>query len=101
MYLKERGRPRLLSGKETACQCRRCGFNPWVGKIPWRRKWQPAPVCSCQGNPTDRGAWRAAVHGVAKTTERLNNNNNLNEKTLNKHLTFQAGRILMKPKQPG
>ena len=20
------------------------GFNPWVGKIPWRRKWQPAPV---------------------------------------------------------
>ena len=28
-------------------QCRRCRayrFNPWVGKIPWRRKWQPAPV---------------------------------------------------------
>jgi len=23
---------------------RRCGFNPWVGKIPWRRKWQPTPV---------------------------------------------------------
>ena len=22
----------------------RCGFNPWVGKIPWRRKWQPTPV---------------------------------------------------------
>ena len=22
----------------------RPGFNPWVGKIPWRRKWQPAPV---------------------------------------------------------
>jgi len=22
---------------------RRCGFNPWVGKIPWRRKWQPTP----------------------------------------------------------
>ena len=20
------------------------GFNPWVGKIPWRRKWQPTPV---------------------------------------------------------
>ena len=27
--------------KESACQCRRRGFNPWVGKIPWRRKWQP------------------------------------------------------------
>ena len=25
-------------------QCRRPGFNPWVGKIPWRRKWQPTPV---------------------------------------------------------
>ena len=25
-------------------QCRRPRFNPWVGKIPWRRKWQPAPV---------------------------------------------------------
>ena len=24
--------------------CRRCRFNPWVGKVPWRRKWQPAPV---------------------------------------------------------
>ena len=22
----------------------RSGFNPWVGKIPWRRKWQPTPV---------------------------------------------------------
>ena len=39
--------PRWLSSKESACQCwrrRRCGFNPWVGKIPWRRKWQPTPV---------------------------------------------------------
>ena len=24
--------------------CRRRGFNPWVRKIPWRRKWQPVPV---------------------------------------------------------
>ena len=35
------------SGKELTCQCRRhkrCGFDPWVGKIPWRRKWQPTPV---------------------------------------------------------
>ena len=35
------------SGKETACQCRRCErrkFDPWPGKIPWRRAWQPTPV---------------------------------------------------------
>ena len=22
----------------------RCGFHPWVGKIPWRRAWKPTPV---------------------------------------------------------
>ena len=38
------GLPRWLRGKESACQRRRCGFNPWVGKITWRRDWQPAPV---------------------------------------------------------
>ena len=30
--------------KASALQCRRPGFDPWVGKIPWRRKWQPTPV---------------------------------------------------------
>ena len=38
------GLPWWLSGKESACQCSRHGFDPWVGKIPWRRKWQPTPV---------------------------------------------------------
>ena len=33
-----------LSDKESACQCRRRRFNPWVGKIPWRREWQLTPV---------------------------------------------------------
>ena len=37
-------RPWRPSGKESACQCRRRRFDPWVGKIPWRRKWQPTPV---------------------------------------------------------
>jgi len=39
--------PRWLSGKESACQCRscrRCGFDPWPWKIPWRQKWQPILV---------------------------------------------------------
>ena len=41
------GLPRWHSGKESACQCRRCkrhARDPWVGKIPWRRKWQTTPV---------------------------------------------------------
>ena len=35
------------TSKETSCQCRRLqthGFDPWVKKIPWRRKRQPTPV---------------------------------------------------------
>ena len=42
------GFPGGAGGKDPTCQCRRrkrLGFNPWVGKIPWRRKWQPTPVC--------------------------------------------------------
>ena len=34
-------------GKESTCQCRRCNkcrFDPWVGKIPWKRNWQLIPV---------------------------------------------------------
>ena len=39
------GLPWWRSGEESASQCRRhrrWGFDPWVGKIPWRRKWQPS-----------------------------------------------------------
>ena len=32
------------SSKKSTCQCRRRGFNPWVRKMPWRRKWQPTPA---------------------------------------------------------
>ena len=31
-------------GKSVCLQCKRLGFDPWVGNIPWRRKWQPTPV---------------------------------------------------------
>ena len=33
--------------KASACICLQCGtpgFDPWLGKIPWRRKWQPTPI---------------------------------------------------------
>ena len=41
------GFPGGTSGREPACQCRRHKrhrFDPWVGKIPWRRAWKPTPV---------------------------------------------------------
>jgi len=47
-----------VSGKEPACQCRRCKrcrLDFWVRKIPWRRKWQPTPVF-LPGEFMDRGA---------------------------------------------
>ena len=34
----------LPGGKESACQCRRCRFDTWAGKIPQRRKWQATLV---------------------------------------------------------
>ena len=47
LYPEELQNPRGLSGKESACQCRRskrCRLDPWVGKISWSRKWQPTPI---------------------------------------------------------
>ena len=38
------GLPWWLSGKESTCLCRRCSFDVWVEKHPWRKKWQATPV---------------------------------------------------------
>ena len=41
----------LLIWQRTCLQCRRPGFDPWVRKIPWRKKWQPTPVILAWGIP--------------------------------------------------
>ena len=51
-------------------ECKRHRFNPWVGKIPCRRKWQPTPFCL--KNPVDRGTWQATVHGDHKESDKVN-----------------------------
>ena len=38
------GLPRWLSGKEPTCLCRGCRLNPWLRKMPWRRKWHATAV---------------------------------------------------------
>ena len=38
------GFPGGSDSKESVCNAGRPGFTPWVGKIPWRRKWQLTPV---------------------------------------------------------
>ena len=45
-------------------------FDPWVGKILWRRAWQSTPVFLLE-NPMDRGAWQAIVHRVTKNQTQL------------------------------
>ena len=45
-FLLTTGLPLWLRDKESACGCRRHGFDPWVAKIPWRKVWQPTPIFS-------------------------------------------------------
>ena len=57
------------SGNESTCQCRRHkrhGLYPWVGKIPWRRAWQPTPVSLLREAHGQRSLAGYIVHGVAK-----------------------------------
>ena len=62
---KGQGFPGSSDGKESACQCRRHRFYPWVGKIPRGGSVNPLQYY-CLENPMDRGAWQATVHRVAK-----------------------------------
>ena len=65
-----------LGDKEWAWQCRSCEFNPWVGKIPWRRKWQPTPVFLPAEFHWKRSLVSCSSWGLKEsdTTKRLNNN---------------------------
>ena len=63
--LFSRGFPGGSVVKNLTCHCRtrkRQRFNPQVGKIPWRRAWQPTAVF-LPGESLDRGAWWATVLG--------------------------------------
>ena len=69
-------RDREYSGNEPICQCRRCkrwGFNLWVWKIPWRRVWQPTPVCLPGESHGQRSLADFSLWGCKEldTTERL------------------------------
>jgi len=58
--------PWWFEGKESTGQCKRCtrcGFDPGIREIPWRREWQCIPLC-LPGNPMDRQVLRATIHGV-------------------------------------
>ena len=81
----------LVAQRKVCLQRGRPEFDSWVGKTPWRRKWQSTPVflpgksrgrrslpghgiLSCLENPMDRGeVWRTIIQRVAKSQTRLSN----------------------------
>ena len=71
------GLPWRLSGKESSCPCSDCRFHPRVGKIPWRRKWQPTPVFLPGKSLGQRSLAGCSPwgHKEQDTTWRLNSNN--------------------------
>ena len=61
------------SGKESTCQCRRCGFDPWFGKIPLEKEMATLSSILFWRIPwTGEPRW-AIVHGVAQSLTRLIN----------------------------
>ena len=84
-FLVETGFPGGANSKEPSCQCgrhKRCRFNSWVRKIPWRRAWQPTPIllpgeshgqrslagCSPKGR-TGSGMTEATEHTCTHSTD--------------------------------
>ena len=66
--------PYDTSGKESACQCRRCKrhwFDLWVWKIPWRRAWQPTPVFLPRESHGQRSLVGSTAHRILKSRTRL------------------------------
>ena len=62
--------PRLFSGKEPTHQAEEAGAAPGLRGSPGEVNGKPLQY-SCLGNPMDRRAWWATVHGVAKSRTRL------------------------------
>ena len=77
------GLPRWHSGKELACQCRRCKryrFSQWVRNIPWRRKWQPTPVFLLGESPWTGKLGRLQSMGSQQNRTQLSSGNSGRDK---------------------
>ena len=73
---ENQGSPRSSADKEFTCnavvclKCSRPGFNSWVWKIAWIRKWQPTPIFLPRKS-MDRGTWWTTVHGFKSVGHNL------------------------------
>ena len=76
-YLGWQGLSLWPSGKESSWQCWRCGFDPWVGKILWRRRQQSTPGLAWRIPWTDRSLAGYSPWGCKESDmpEQLDNNN--------------------------
>ena len=83
-FFNANGFPAGSDGKESACNAgRRPGFDPWVRKLPWRRKWQPTPVLLPGESHGQRSlaGYSPWGHKESDTTERLTHTRTMLGKT--------------------
>ena len=66
LYMDSVGLSRWLSGKESACQCRRCGLIAVSGRPPGERNGNLLHY-SCLENSVDRRVWQTIVHGIPRS----------------------------------
>ena len=79
--------PWWLSGKESTSQCRRRRFDPWIGKILWRRKWQPTPVFLPEKSHAQRSLVRDSPWGHKESDMLWWLNNNM---SIRRHGSLEA-----------
>ena len=58
-----------LSGKQSTCQCRRPGFNHWVGKIPWRRMITHSSILAWEIPWTEETGWLQSMGSQKSQTQ--------------------------------
>ena len=69
IYTQKIGFPGGSAGKEPTCNARDLGSIPGLGRSPGEGNGYPLQQYSCLGNPMDRGAWKATVHGITKESD--------------------------------
>ena len=67
------GLPWWLRWLRICLKCGRPGFDPWMGKIPWRREWLATPVILAWSVPWTEELGRDRIHGVTKSRTQLEN----------------------------
>ena len=83
--------PWRLRHSSVCLKCRRWGFDPWVGKISWIRKWQPAPVFL----PGKSQGWRKLVGYSARGHKELDMTEWLHTHWLDGHHFDQTLELVM------